>query len=758
MMKVILVALALSGGCFFASAQTQVAIIPQPVSLELKDGSSKLPAQIHITAMDSRFTGERKFLQSALQAKGYIASATATPQGQVFLKLLPGKNSQAGYYELETSAKGISISARNAEGIFYGIQTLLQLLPQAPGEEMAHVWIKDYPRFDYRGLHLDVGRHFFPVAMIKKYIDYMATYKLNRFHWHLTEDQGWRIEIKKYPRLTSVGGYRNGTIIGRFPGTGNDGIRYGGFYTQNEVKEIVRYATARHIEVIPEIEMPGHASAAIAAYPQLSCFPNEDTQAPKGTTWAGSQKGKQVQQTWGVFEDVFSPSEYTFKFLENVLDEVIPLFPSTYIHIGGDECPKEAWKRSEFCQQLIKKYNLKDEHGLQSYFIQRMEKYINKKGKKIIGWDEILEGGLAPNAAVMSWRGEEGGIAAAKENHDVIMTPTSWMYFDYSQSSSEDSVTIGGYVPLEKVYSYEPVPNVLDAGKAKYILGAQANMWTEYMKNWSKVEYMLFPRLLALSEVQWTAKENKNWTAFEKKLPAAISRLKAAGINYSNAYFGLQSSLGPAQNNEGLLWTLTSKMNSPISINFNNGDSVWSYTAPQWIRPGVTVVNATADGVTFSQKLSFNKATGRAITLVTPASKGYPGNGAFTLVDGVISDKGLLRSKDILGFSGSNMEAIIDLGKSMPVQNVTLYAFEQKPSWIHPPASVDVLLSEDGITYHNFGSTNSSNTQRFLSYAINGNDQARFVKVIARPLGIIPEGQAGAGKPAWLMVHEIAVN
>jgi hexosaminidase len=392
-------------------------------------------------------------------------------------------------------------------------------------------------------MHLDEGRHFFGMDFVKKYIDFIAMYKLNTFHWHLTEDQGWRIEIKKYPKLTTVGGFRNANIIGRYPGKGSNNTRYGGFYTQAQIKEIVKYAADRFVTIIPEIEMPGHASAAIAAYPELSCFPNESTPAiptmhSAATLEALKKPGtKIVQETWGVFDDVFTPTENTFTFLQNVLDEVMALFPSTYIHIGGDECPKESWKRSEFCQKLIKEKGLKDEHGLQSYFIGRIEKYLNSKGRQIIGWDEILEGGLAPNATVMSWRGEKGGIEAAKEKHNVIMTPGGWMYFDHQQNKKEDSVTIGGYTTIQKVYSYEPFPKEMDPADHKYVLGAQANVWTEYMNNTAKAEYMVFPRISALSEVLWTNKENKSWPSFEKKLLHEFKRYDNFKINYSKAYF-----------------------------------------------------------------------------------------------------------------------------------------------------------------------------------------------------------------------------
>lgn len=440
-----------------------------------------------------------------------------------------------GAYSMTVDSKGAYIAGDNENGVFYGVQSLIQLLPLSPSAvNIPYCTINDYPRFAYRGMHLDASRHFFPVSFVLNYIDYLALHKLNIFHWHLTDDQGWRIEIKQYPLLTSTGGYRNGTIIGKSPGTGNDGIRYGGYYTQEEIKQVVKYAADRYITVIPEIEMPGHSSAAIAAYPELSCFPGESTKPRNQTAWSGDTTGKQVQQAWGVFPDVYcAGKENTFRFLQNVLDEVIPLFPSKYIHVGGDECPKDNWKRCPFCQQRMKDNNLKDEHELQSYFIQRMEKYLNSKGKTLIGWDEILEGGLAPNAVVMSWRGEDGGIAAAKEKHKVIMTPQKPVYFDHTQNKAEDSLTIGGYNPIENVYAYEPVPKQMNAADAKYVMGAQANVWTEYMDNPRKVEYMIFPRMSALSEVLWSPKTKRNWKDFQQRLQVQLKRYDLWGMNYS---------------------------------------------------------------------------------------------------------------------------------------------------------------------------------------------------------------------------------
>ena len=518
-----------------------VHIIPHPATMSGGPGHVTIDAHPKLIVSGAGMEKSARFLNDYLQKfygfnlkviKGKAASG-------IVLKQAAMADGVDGAYTMNIDKSGVTIAGHTENGTFYGIQSLIQLLPLEKSQTFTGPFlsIEDRPRFAYRGMHLDVGRHFFPVDFIKKYIDFIAMYKLNTFHWHLTEDQGWRIEIRQYPRLTSVGGFRNGTIIGRYPGKGNDGIRRGGFYTQQQVKEIVKYASDRYITVIPEIELPGHSSAAIAAYPQLSCFPDESTKHPAKTAWHGDSTGKQVQQVWGVFPDVFAPTEYTFKFLENVLDEVIALFPSKYIHIGGDECPKESWKRSAFCQQLIKDIGLKDEHGLQSYFIQRIEKYLNSKGRQIIGWDEILEGGLAPNATVMSWRGEQGGIEAARQKHNVIMTPGAWMYFDHSQDKKEDSVTIGGYTTVQKVYSYEPIPKELSADDAKYVWGAQANIWTEYMNNVSKVEYMIFPRMSALSEVLWSQQSQRNWDRFDQKLRAEFKRYDWWKVNYSKAYF-----------------------------------------------------------------------------------------------------------------------------------------------------------------------------------------------------------------------------
>ena len=762
---------------FVLTAQAQLNLVPAPAEYTAGKGTFGISKQTVIVCAPS-LNRHAVLLKDYLQSV-YKLSLTITSQQRAAnaINLSVKKiGTTAGAYTLNVNNTQADLTGDDEAGLFYGLQSLFQLL--TPGEEdvinLPQLAIRDYPRFQYRGMHLDVARHFFPVSFVKKYIDYLAAYKFNTFHWHLTDDQGWRIEIKKYPLLTAVGGYRNGTITGRYPGKGNDSLRYGGFYTQAQIKEVIQYAAARYITVIPEIEMPGHASAAIAAYPQLSCFPTEDTRLPKGTVWSGSQKGKQVQQTWGVFEDVFAPTDYTFNFLQEVLDEVIKLFPSNYIHIGGDECPKEAWKRSDFCQQLIKEKGLKDEHGLQSYFIQRIEKYINSKGRKIIGWDEILEGGLAPNAAVMSWRGEEGGIAAAKQDHEVVMTPGSHVYLDHTQSRNEDSVTIGGFTPLEKTYSYEPIPAALNEVQAKKIMGAQANLWTEYIKNASKVEYMIFPRMIALSEVLWSPKAKRDWKDFERRLPFIFKTLEAKKINYSKAYFDLEATVQPTASGTYITWNLASKSDDG-SIYYTDSRSragTLQYRKPIEINEDVKLtawltINGRDAGNGVTQKISFNKATGKKITLINPPAKNYPGNGAFTLVDGVQNEKGMSKSSEFLGFNGKDLDATIDLGKDTEVKEIVIHTLDHNGSWIYAPKELEIsfipFADTSIITRHapieaiTVYTKDQKDPQRIV-LTLPSPKFCRYVRVWVKNYGIIPTGNPGAGHEAWLFVDEIEIH
>ncbi len=498
------------------SAQT-VSIIPQPNSIEYQSGRLNIQS-VHMMKF-GEVPGGLINLCSAL-----FPTSKESNSKPCNLRLEKHSSTAKEGYSLSVDQTGINISAYTEAGLFYAVQTLAQIIAvEKKDETLPYLTIKDAPRYSYRGMHLDVSRHMFPISAIKQYIDIMSQYKFNTLHWHLTDDQGWRIEIMKYPKLTEIGAYRDQTLIGNMQKSERefDGIRYGGYYTQEEVKEIVAYAAARYITIIPEIEMPGHAEAAIAAYPHLAC---ENNHGPFGTV-----------QYFGVFENVFcAGNDATFTFLQDVLDEVMILFPSKYIHIGGDECPKVKWEACPACQKRKKKHKLKDEHELQSYFVQRIEKYLNSKGRSIIGWDEILEGGLAPNATVMSWQGTKGGIAAAKQKHDVIMTPVSHLYLDYLQSKSkEEPLAIGGYLPLSQVYSFNPTPDELNAEEQKHIIGVQANIWTEYIPTPDKLFYMMLPRALAVSEIAWTNSDKKNFDDFsEKRLPHHLAQFDKKHIAY----------------------------------------------------------------------------------------------------------------------------------------------------------------------------------------------------------------------------------
>jgi len=514
-------------------ADPSMGIIPAPVSVKKSAGQFTLSQETVLLA-DSVNNKAVLFLKHFLLNEAKLKVKLKPNIGTLAINsiVLTAKGADklpAGGYSLTITPQKITITGKGA-GLFYGIQSLIQLLPldMAGTAKIPCAQIDDYPRFGYRGLMLDVSRHFFSVEFVKKYIDLMAAYKLNNFHWHLTDDQGWRIEIKKYPKLTQISSQRAQTVIGNYHDRTPqqfDNTPYGGYYTQEQIKAVVKYAADRYINIVPEIEMPGHSEAVLAAYPELSCDPSLTTY--------------KVAETWGVFKNIYEPSDKTFAFIQDVLTEVMALFPGKYIHVGGDEVPKDAWKKSQFCQDLIKKLGLADdkssskEDKLQSYFIQRVEKFVNSKGRSIIGWDEILEGGLSPNATVMSWRGEAGGIAAAKQNHNVVMTPGSGgLYIDHAQGKDEP-LSIGGNEPLTKIYSYNPTPAELTADQQKYILGVQANLWTEYIPTENKVEYMILPRILALSEVAWTPLANKNYTDFANtRLPGHLAWFDKNNFNY----------------------------------------------------------------------------------------------------------------------------------------------------------------------------------------------------------------------------------
>ncbi|NRA12465.1 MAG: family 20 glycosylhydrolase, partial [Crocinitomicaceae bacterium] len=612
--------------------------------------------------------------------------------------------------------------------------------------------IKDEPRFNWRGLHLDVSRRFFNVQEIKGFIDLMALYKFNKFHWHLTDDQGWRIEIEKYPELTAVGGFRDSTVIGHFSDSPReyDAERYGGFYTKEEVKEVVAYAKSKFITVVPEIEMPGHSRAALAAYPQFSC----------------TGELNPVPGLWGIFDDIYCSKPESVDFMKDILSEVLEMFPSEYIHIGGDEAPKERWKKCEDCQKTIKENMLKDEHELQSYFIRQIDEYLTEQGRKLIGWDEILEGGLSPNAAVMSWRGEAGGIEAAKLSHNVVMSPTTYCYFDYYQSGHDiEPLAIGGYLPLEKVYKYDPVPEELTEEQEKFILGGQANLWTEYMPTMDHVEYMAFPRALALMQSLWC--ENKpdyeeflkvyldyhedyltlHGANFSKSIhyPVLIIERSAEGIK-----IGLESvdttSVFHIEHFVLGFGEYSEKFDLEVNEMLESFRNKYRNKSPHW--------RITSDG--FEGKLEydfdFHEDIGRAIELITPPHPKYDHNGSLNLVDGIRGGN-TFKGSEWLGFREKHIEMIVDMKGSKEINGLEIGFKDNNGSWIYLPEKVIIYGSDDNKEWTEIGGgTNFKDGQNQISFT---STKSAFIKLVVESLDEIPTGNGGAGGIPWTFIDEI---
>ena len=616
-------------------------VIPLPQEVSLTQGNPfKLNGNVLIAYPENNALLQRnaEFLSEYIrQSTGYAPKTKAIAAGEqvknaITLGLDPDIANKEGYV-LTTTPEGISINGQTENGVFYGIQTLRKSIPaEAKGATILIPAgeIKDEPRFSYRGMHLDVGRHFFPIEFIKKYIDLLALHNMNTFHWHLTEDQGWRIEIKKYPKLTEIGSQRSRTVIGRNTQE-YDNTPYGGFYTQEEAKEIVKYAQERYITVIPEVDLPGHMLAALAAYPEMGCTGGPYEVCPR----------------WGVFEDVLCiGNDKTMQFLEDVMSEIIEIFPSEYVHIGGDEAPRDRWKECPKCQARIKAEGLKAdknhtaEDRLQSYCMTRIEKFLNSKGRRIIGWDEILEGDVAPNATVMSWRGASGGIKAAQMGHDVIMTPNTYCYFDYYQTADtkDEPLGIGGYVPIEKVYSLDPTFDLNEEQK-KHIIGAQANLWTEYIATTEHVEYMVLPRMAALAEVQWTQPEKKDFKDFTTRLASLMKFYQRDGFNYAKHVFDLKVDFTPDVAKKAVVVTLSTIDDAPIYYTLDGTEPTTAslkYTEPVAITETAdfqaVVIRPEGKSKVVNKKISFNKATYCPIELTFQPSEKYKFGGAITLV------------------------------------------------------------------------------------------------------------------------------
>ena len=673
-------------------------------------------------------------------------------------------------YVLTVDADGVEIEGQTPNGVFYGVQTLRKSIPM--GTEATDILlpageVKDEPRFGYRGFMLDCSRHFFPVEFVKNFIDILALHNINTFHWHITDDQGWRIEIKKYPKLTEIGSVRNRTVIGRNTPE-YDNTPYGGFYTQEEAREIVEYAQERYITVIPEVDLPGHMLAALAAYPELGC-----TGGPY-----------EVCPNWGVFEDVLCiGNDKTFEFLEGVLDEICDIFPSRYIHIGGDEVPRTRWEKCPKCQARIRQLGLKDdkdhtaEDRLQSYCMTRIEKYLNGKGRQIIGWDELLEGDVAPNATVMSWRGIENGIEAARLRHDVVMVPTSHAYFDYYQTDNREGepLAIGGYVPIEKVYSLNPTPDELTDEEKEHIIGAQANLWTEYVLDGKHVEYMALPRMAALSEVQWTQPAKKDFNDFTQRLLRLMQIYDAEGWNYSKAMFDIRAkyTVEPAATDGqagALLIEMSTPDNAPIHYTLDGTEPTEAspvYSAPIRIDQSANfrAVSIRPNGKSklIAKDIQFNKATLRPTELLTTPHKRYTHNGAPTLTDG-LKGGDIYSSNEWLGFYTDNAVAVIDLGEKTSVSKVGTHANVDMGAWIMGCAGFQVAVSDDGKNYRqvldkDYPMPAETNLKGIETYEESFEPvEARYVKVTVKRFQSLPKGHAGAGQPPFLFIDEIMVD
>jgi hexosaminidase len=653
-------------------------------------------------------------------------------------------------YWLKINERSIDLQATTEAGLFRGTRTLIQLADQEQnGTPVPCATIVDYPRFAWRGMHLDVSRHFFPVDFVKKYIDLLARYKMNRFHWHLTDDQGWRIEIKKYPKLTEVGAWRSGSQYGPYSDRTYDSTRYGGFYTQEQIREVVAYATARHITVVPEIEMPGHSLAALAAYPALSCT---------GGPFA-------VAKGWGVFDDVYCTKDSVFGFMQDVLTEVMDLFPSEYIHIGGDECPKVRWQTCPKCQKRMKDEGLKDEHELQSYFIQRIEKFVNGKGRKIIGWDEILEGGLAPNAAVMSWRGTEGGIAAAKDKHFVVMTPGTHCYFDHYQGApAVEPLAIGGYTTLQKAYAYEPIPDELTAMEARYILGAQGNVWTEYMTTSDHVEYMAMPRMAALAEVLWSPKSARNEREFIRRLEQEMPALDRLHVHYSRSLYNVEYSFSGSKSRGKVIMALkTTPGLGDVHYTLDGSEptvaSARSVTPIELLQSTTVKAALFRDGQqisrTTTRAVQFDLGTGRKVVCDPLPNPRYDTGGSFTLVDGVSAGARRV-SNEWLGWNNDKVLITVDLGAETDLSHLGIGSLEERTSWIHLPKVVTIATSADGTAWTDVAQViPAPDADGRTELGVDRNVRTRFVRFTVRSHGPIEAGWPGAGSMPWYFLDEI---
>lgn len=767
------VAAAAITGCLCAQADMKAVevdyrVVPLPQEVSVSPGGFALGKDVRIVYPE----GNEAMKRNAGYLAGYLREATGTPyrteagegrKGDIILRLESGDGLPEAY-TLKVDGDGIVISGTGEAGVFYGIQTLRKSIPAVAGASLVlpAVEVKDAPRFGYRGAHFDVSRHFFTVDEAKTFIDMMALHNMNRLHWHITDDQGWRIEIKKYPRLTEIGSKRKETVIGRNSGK-YDGKPYGGHFTQEQAREIVDYAAKRYITVIPEIDLPGHMQAALAAYPELGC-----TGGPYD-----------VWTMWGVSEDVLcAGNDKVLDFIDDVLTEIMDIFPSEYIHIGGDECPKVRWEKCPKCQARIDSLGIKSdsehtkEEYLQSFIIHHGEKLLNAHGRKMIGWDEILEGGLTPNATVMSWRGEAGGIKAARMHHDVIMVPNTYLYFDYYQTKDTENepLAIGGYVPLERVYAYEPLPDVLSTEEQKHILGLQANHWSEYIPTMSHLQYMALPRWAALSELQWTLREMKDYDDFLHRLQRLVKTYDAEGYNYAKHIYDVNADFLPDSETGAVKVGLKTIDGATVRYTLDGTEP----TASSPAAGGMVTINSDCtfkaramrpggDSRVLSEKIAFSKSTCKPITANQPVNSQYEYKGVSTLTDGLKGGRNYKTGRWI-AFYGNAMDVTIDLKEPTGISKVAFTSCVEKGDWIFDVRGITVEVSEDG---KNFTEVFSEEYPAMKEDDRNGlydhecvfaPVKVRYVRVIADSERSIPEWHGGKGSPGFLFVDEIAIE
>ena len=753
-------------GIVSCNSQSEISyeIVPAPKTMTAGRGSFLINDNTLISLPDSALFNEAGFLSDYIaEETGKRLAVAVKPVSEKEISIDIDKKLPEEGYELTIGSDGVSIRGGSSAGVFYGAQTLRKCLASDPS--LPAVKIEDEPAFGYRGAHFDVSRHFFTVDEVKTYIDMMALHNMNMLHWHLTEDQGWRVEIKKYPRLTEVGAWRKETIIGNSTDVPKryDGKLHGGYYTQEQIRDIVSYAAKRHINVIPEIDLPGHMLAALASYPELGC-----TGGPY-----------EVWTTWGVSDDVLcAGNPKIYEFLDNVFEELLEMFPSEYIHIGGDECPKTKWQHCPKCQALISKLGLTDdgvhtkEQKLQSYVMKHVTEYLGERGRKVIGWDEILEGGVAPGAIVMSWRGEKGGIEAAKAGHDVIMTPKSCLYFDFYQGKdvSKEPLAIGGYTPVENVYMYNPVPAELNAGQARHILGVQANLWTEYVPDFRHAQYMVLPRWAALAENQWRNPAVKDYDKFLKAVVPLTGIYEKNGYNYAKHIFDVNASLSTDVERNAIVVTLRAAGDPEIRYTTDGSEPTLEsavYTSPLEIRQASDIRAATfrngENGAEFEENISFNKATATKISLGVQPSDSYKYGGAIMLVDGLRGNT-MFSSGRWLGFAdGDGLDAVIDLGEPVEISSAGASFCIVSHDGIFDAKDMTISVSDDGKEFRDIARADfqqvteetAATKEHVLDFAPV---KTRYVNVKASSEGDVPSWNWLAGSKAWLFVDEIIIR